>query len=407
MEAAGRRLQLLVVPPFTRYFGMHNTPVLTFSHLRWDFVYQRPQHVMSRLGAVRPVLYVEEPLLRDGPPALEITSVAPGVRVAQPFLSLDGTPFGSDQEPLLEPLLRAQLQDEGWKDFVAWLYTPMAVRIAKALHPRAIVYDCMDELTGFLDAPAELQERERELLAAAEAVMTGGPSLYRAKKDRHAFVRCYPSSVDVDHFARNGNTIPADQACLPRPWLGYCGVIDERMDLAILKRLASERPDWQIILLGPVVKIDPATLPRAQNLHYLGKKDYHELPAYIGGWDVALMPFAIGPATRYISPTKVLEYMAAERPIVSTPITDVVEPYGDIVYVGEGPDGFLRACASALSSTPFEREDRKRRARDVLRRTSWDETTRSMNLIVHCLADALPSQEVASGATTQGPGGSA
>lgn len=373
---------------------MTPAPVLVFSHLRWDFVFQRPQHVMTRLGRSRPVLFVEEPIFREGEPGLEIVAVAPGVRVAKPYLPIGGTAFGSQQQTALELLLRAQLERDGWRDFAAWLYTPMAVRIAKALHPRTILYDCMDELTGFKDAPAELIEREKELLAAAEAVLTGGPSLYRAKKDRHSFVRCFPSSVDVDHFGRaraGEGGMPSDQPAA-KPVLGYCGVIDERMDTEILERLAATHPEWQIVLLGPVVKIDPARLPQAANLHYLGRKEYAELPAYLSGWDVALMPFAIGPATKFISPTKVLEYMAAGRPIVSTPITDVVEPYSEIVYIADGPDAFVRACEQALAAGDDERAQRRALAGDVLRRTSWEETAKQMDEIVHCLADAIPTQ---------------
>lgn len=370
-------------------------PLVAFSHLRWDFVFQRPQHEMIRFGKARPVLFVEEPIVRFGPPSLEIETVAPGVRVARPGLPLGGTPFGDAQLSALNKLLREQLDSERWSEFVAWVFTPMAVRLAKSLHPHVMIYDCMDQLSAFWGAPPELQERERELLAAADAVMTGGPSLYRAKCDQHSFVRCFPSSVDVAHFAKP-TTEPADQVDIPRPLLGYCGVIDERMDLDVLATMASTHPEWHIVMLGPVVKIDPQTLPQADNIHYLGQKSYAEIPAYIRAWDVALMPFVLGPATRYISPTKVLEYMACDRPVASTPIVDVIGPYGEIVYLGTGRHGFVEACERALEGSDEDAERRRQGAREVLRRTSWDETVRRMNLIVHYLADPIPSQEVAS-----------
>jgi UDP-galactopyranose mutase len=380
-------------PPAGSRWG-NVVPLVAFSHLRWDFVFQRPQHIMTRIGRERLVLFVEEPVVRPGaPPSLEIETVSPGVRVARPSLPMNGTPFGDSQQRALHELLQEQMDRDRWTSHAAWLFTPMAVRLAKSLHPHVIVYDCMDPLAAFEDAPPELVERERELLAAADVVMTGGHGLYRDMCDHHSFVRCYPSSVEVEHFANPGAE-PADQAGIPRPVLGFHGVIDERMDLELVAALAATHPDWQIVLIGPVVKIEPAALPMAENIHYLGQKSYPELPAYLAGWDAALMPFVIGPATRSISPTKVLEYMAADRPIVSTPVADVVAGYRDIVHVGEGPDAFIAACEQALHGSGEERERRRERARAVVHRTSWDETVRRMGLIVHFLADPAPTPEI-------------
>jgi UDP-galactopyranose mutase len=375
---------------------MDRTPLVVFSHLRWDFVYQRPQHVMSRLAAYRPVLFVEEPVVQPGKLALEVEAVAPGVRVARPVVPADGPAFGSAQETALVSMLRSRLAADQWKRVVAWLYTPMAVRIAKGLHPEAIIYDCMDDLSGFLGAPEDIHTKDRELLAAADAVMTGGPSLWKLKSERHAYVHCFPSSVDVDHFKTAAEVEdPQDQVDLARPRLGYCGVIDERMDLDVLAAMSDAHPEWQIVLVGPVVKIDPATLPKARNLHYLGRKDYSELPSHLAGWDVALIPFARNSATKYISPTKILEYMAADRLIVSTPIADVAEPYGDIVFLGDSPEEFVRACESALTSTEIEVATRRARARRVLARTSWDDTARRMDEIVQTVTAEAPSPGLA------------
>ena len=375
---------------------MERIPLVVFSHLRWDFVYQRPQHVMSRLAAYRPVLFVEEPVVTPGRLALDVAAVAPGVRVARPVVPTDGTPFGASQETALISLLRTRLAADEWKRVVAWLYTPMAVRLAKALHPEAIVYDCMDDLSGFLGAPQDLQNKDRELLAAADAVMTGGPSLWKLKRERHAYVHCFPSSVDVEHFQAAGDVEePEDQSALPRPRLGYSGVIDERMDLDILAAMSAAHPEWQIVMVGPVVKIDPATLPQAPNLHYIGRKDYSELPAHLAGWDVALIPFARNSATKYVSPTKILEYMAADRLIVSTPITDVAEPYGDIVFLGATPEEFVRACEAALACSDIEQATRRARARRILSRTSWDDTTRRMDEIIQMVTAEAPSPGLA------------
>jgi len=367
---------------------MHRVPLVVFSHLRWDFVYQRPQHLISRIARHRPVLFVEEPEIRDGAAELKITPAAPGVRVCRPQLDVGGPGFNALQQALIDPLLRAWLGHEGWNEFAVWLYTPMAARLAQSLGPCAVLYDCMDELSAFLGAPPELIERERDLMAWVDVVFTGGPSLYESKKDRHPFVRCFPSSVEVEHFADPDVAEPADQASLVHPRFGYFGVVDERIDRDALDALAQEFPSASVIVVGPVVKIDPASLPRRANLHYPGGRPYAELPGYVRHWDVCTMPFVIGPATRYISPTKVLEYMAAGRPIASTPIADVVNPYGDIVHIGEGPEGFVAACRRALEQSDAEREARNDLAQQVLRRTSWDETARRMEGILDAVVAA-------------------
>jgi UDP-galactopyranose mutase len=306
--------------------------IVVFSHLRWNFVYQRPQHLLSRLAAKRPVFFVEEPELdTNGPPRWERSNPHPNVLVLRPRTPVAALGFHPEQLVPLEPLVAELARELDGTTTVAWLYTPLALPLAEALGPSVIVYDCMDELSLFMGAPPELLSREAALLECADVMFTGGPSLFRAKQALHPNVHCFPSSVDASHFrvAREGDSSideAEDQVGLPRPRLGYYGVIDERLDLELVDFIAQARPDWQIVLLGPVVKIDPATLPRRQNIHYLGQRSYQDLPRYLVGWDVCLLPFARNDATRFISPTKTLEYMAAERPIVSTPITDVAEP---------------------------------------------------------------------------------
>ncbi len=360
---------------------MSSTPLVTFSHLRWEFVIQRPQHVMSRIARRRPVLFVEEPVAGTGDPTLDVVTIEPHLRVARPRLpeSIAAGGFHRGNETVIARLVEQTLKRSAWSEVIAWLYTPMAIGIARALRPRAILYDCMDELSAFHGAPPGLIERERELLACADVVMTGGPSLYRAKREKHEFVRCFPSSVDVNHFRQAGWIDPApDQAEIPAPRLGFFGVLDERLDVVGLAALADAHPEWHVVLVGPVVKIDPATLPQRPNLHYLGPRDYSQLPTYLAGWDVCLIPFATNESTRFLSPTKTLEYMAAGKPIVSTPVRDVVEPYGEIVWIGEGADGFVAACEQAMAAPEAERARRGALAQSVLRRTSWDETVRRM-----------------------------
>ena len=369
---------------------MDRIPLVVFSHLRWDSVFQRPHHVMTRIARRRPVLFVEEPVQHEGAPMLELIEVAPDLRVMRPHLDAPGPGFGGAQHRALLASLRSWLMDEGWTQFDAWTYTPMAVRLARALDPSSLVYDCMDELSAFRNAPEELIEREAELLQHADHVFTGGPGLDRVKQALHPSVHCFPSSVDAGHFAMARRACDApDQAALPRPRLGFFGVIDERMDLDILDALARRRPNWQIVMVGPIVKIDPSTLPQHPNLHYVGQRDYDDLPHYLAGWDVCLMPFALNETTRCISSTKVLEYMAAERPIVSTPIADVAEPYGDIVHLGRGATRFVAACDRAFAASEAGRKRRHALAREVLAATSWDHTVRRMEQILDGGATAL------------------
>ena len=352
----------------------NNYAIVTFSHLRWDFVYQRPQQLLSRLATNRRVIFIEEPVLDASGASWERFHPEPNVLVCRPHTAIPAHGFCDEQFPELRRLIQQLLLEEGIDRYVLWFYTPMALPLAENLEPLSIVYDCMDELSAFLNAPPQLLQREAHLLQLADVVFTGGPSLYRAKKDRHPNVHCFSSSVDLQHYApaANGLADPPDQAVLPHPRLGFFGVIDERTDLPLLDAMAKAHPEWQIVMVGPVVKIPQASLPNHPNIHYAGQRQYAELPSYLSGWDVAILPFARNQSTRFISPTKTLEYMAAEKMIVSTPITDVAEPYGDIVFLGETPAEFIAACEKALEAGEDERASRIALMRKVLSQTSWD-----------------------------------
>ncbi len=348
--------------------------LMCFSHLRWGFVFQRPNHLMVRFARRQRVFFIEEPVhVQAGtPPALDVDRHSDGVIVCVPVLPAGHT--AAEYEGMQRALLQDLVRSHRIRLEVLWLYTPMALPLLADLSAPLLVYDCMDELSAFRGAPPELVERERELFERADVVFTGGYSLYHAKRDRHPAVFAMPSSVDAAHFgrARTGETEPHDQARLARPRLGFFGVIDERLDLALVARIADARPDWQLVMLGPVVKIGEAELPRRNNVHWLGNKAYAELPAYLAGWDVALMPFARNASTEFISPTKTLEYLAAGRKVVSTAITDVVHPYGDerLVHIAE-PEGFVAAIEAALAA---DVEQHRRAADRFIARTSWDAT---------------------------------
>jgi glycosyltransferase involved in cell wall biosynthesis len=359
--------------------------IIVFSHLRWSFVYQRPQHLLARMATKHRVIFFEEPVHEEGcDPYLEISSPEPGVTVCRPHTHCAETGYHDEQFPLLSRLLKKFMADEKLTSYITWFYTPMALPIAVDLNPRLVIYDCMDELSAFLGAPTQLIQRETALLEMADLVFTGGPSLYQAKKDLHPAVHCFPSSVDYSHFSRacDPSLEHKIQKPLPRPRLGYFGVLDERLDLPLLSTMAQSHPEWQIVMVGPVVKISPDSLPRLKNIYYFGQQQYADLPCFLAGWDVCLIPFALNDATRFISPTKTLEYMAAEKPVVSTPITDVAVPYGDIVFIGDGIGSFISACQKALAMPHSHQKAMIASMRKVLAGTSWDATVAAMESLI-------------------------
>jgi protoporphyrinogen oxidase/glycosyltransferase involved in cell wall biosynthesis len=355
------------------------TTIVVFSHLRWDFVFQRPQHLLSRLAQHYPVLFVEEPVHDDGAPFMERSNPAPNVTVCRAHTPIHAIGFHDDQLRLLQPMV-AQLAPPG-EQVIAWFYTPMALPLLQALQPALVVYDCMDELASFKNPPKQLLQRESALLNIADMVFAGGPSLYEAKKNRHPNVHCFSSSVDVLHFqqALDRTRVHPQQQEIAHPRLGFYGVLDERFDPDLVGEIADAHPEWQVVLAGPVVKIDPERLPRRANIHYLGQQPYAALPDLLAGWDVCLMPFAINEATKFISPTKVLEYMAAQLPIVSTPIADVANPYGHVVAIAHGARDFVAACEAALAQTPEQRQHMREAMKAVVAATSWDNTATRMH----------------------------
>jgi UDP-galactopyranose mutase len=351
---------------------------LVLSHLRWNFVFQRPQHLMTRCAQDHHVFFWEEPVFDGNQPFLEFRQSGSNLEVIVPHLPSSLTEEETRQ--LLQLLLHEFIASRGLSEFVLWYYTPMALAFSQELLPKATIYDCMDELSMFKGAPPGLVKAEAELFRRADLVFTGGRSLYEVKKHQHRSVHCFPSSIDHKHFqsARQTQAEPTDTRHIPRPRLGYCGVIDERMDLALLAKLAASRPSWQIVMLGPVVKIDANQLPTAPNIHYLGPRRYSELPSYLGSWDIGILPFAINDSTRFISPTKTPEYLAAGLPVVSTPIQDVRIPYE--------VEGLVRIAANAAEMIDaIEDELPKRHSKDRLQRVdkflssnSWDLTWKRM-----------------------------
>ncbi len=377
--------------------------LIVLSHLRWDFVYQRPQHLLSRCAQQRRVFFIEEPIYGQGPMRLDVSQREDGLYVVVPHLP-EGLATEGAVEAIQQALIERLFAEQQISDYVLWYYTPMALGWTRHLKPRAIVYDCMDELSAFKHAPRALREREAELFSRADLVFTGGQSLYEAKRTQHANVYAFPSSIDHAHFAQARELMsePADQAGIPHPRLGFFGVLDERLDIELLDGIAAARPDWQIVMIGPIVKIDEADLPHRPNIHYLGGKSYKELPAYIAGWDVAALLFARNEHTRFISPTKTPEYLAAGKPVVSTSIRDVVRPYGEmkLVRIADTADEFVRAATELGMDEQVERSEWLARVDAFLAHNSWDKTWRQMEeLIGEVVAARQPARVAAHSAS--------
>ncbi|AUD02700.1 glycosyltransferase family 1 protein [Spirosoma pollinicola] len=367
--------------------------LICFSHLRWNFVYQRPQHLLTRAAKNYKVWFIEEPIWSD---RLYMSSCQQGERLT---VLVPHLPHGTQPDEVIR--LQRQLLDEfiakeRINSFVAWYYTPMALLFSDHLQPKLTVYDCMDELSAFWGAPPQLLNQEKRLIQKAGVLFTGGYSLYEAKQNRHPNVFAFPSSIDFSHFAlaRKPQPDPVDQRMLSNPRIGFSGVIDERFDYKLLGELAQRRPEWQFILLGPIVKIDRALLPNSPNVHYLGMKNYKDLPVYFSNWDVAILPFALNESTRFISPTKTPEYLAAGLPVVSTPIRDVIRMYGakDYVQIADSAQTFEVAIDQALAARNSGNSGGWSAIDAFLNESSWDHTWNEMNRLMKAQMSVVVDQ---------------
>ena len=352
--------------------------VICFSHIKWNFVYQRPQHLLSMCAADKRVFFIEEPQYDDKGKSdfYEINKPEESTNLWVISLHLSTETPGDKRNHTLQALLDSCMYSRKIKKYICWYYSPMALAYSDHLHPSLIIYDCMDELSAFKFAPRKVIEMEACLLSRADLVFTGGQSLYDAKKHLHHNIHPFPSSIDKTHFsaARRPGRDPEDQSSIPHPRFGFYGVIDERFHISLIDELSFLRPDWHFVLIGPVVKIASSSLPQKENIHYLGCKDYKDLPAYLSGWDVAILPFALNESTKYISPTKTPEYLAAGKPVISTSITDVVTPYGKqgLVNIADTAEEFINAAEKIF--TKESKEEWREKVDQFLANISWHKT---------------------------------
>ena len=359
--------------------------LVVISHLPWDFVWQRPQHLISRMSRSRRVWFIEEPRVADvDMPRLCVESRDGIQRV---WLEVPGPErlAGFDDPVATEyPDMIAELLGHR-SERTLWLYTPLALPIAAKLERRMVIYDVMDDLAAFAQASPELRAAQQEALDLADIVFTGGRSIDAGVRGRtDAPVHLFPSGVEPEHF----ESARSLRGTRERPVAGYVGVIDERLDLGLVRDLARALPDWDIEMVGPVFKVDPADLPQAPNLRYLGMQPYERLPAVLGGFDVALMPFALNEATHSISPTKTLEYLAAGLPVVSTRVPDVVFSFDGVVDLRDDAAGFAAACRNVLGHSL---EERDRQLAPLLHERRWDTIAARMQRLIDRTAAELPA----------------
>jgi UDP-galactopyranose mutase len=374
------------------------TTIIVFSYLRWDFMVQRPQHIMARLAKHYRIVFIEEPVYVEGQPAsMQQSTPAENITVCTPHTPSNTAGFHDDQLPYLRKLLHNLVAKH--TEHIAWLYTPMALPLLAELRPGLIIYDCMEDLASLKDAPRQMVQRETALLRQADLVFTAGPSLYRAKCGQHPRVSCFPNSVDASHFFHfeDRSRSHMAQQSISHPRAGFHGAIDDRFDTALIAQLADARPQLQIVLVGPIVDIDPLKLPQRPNIHYFRQQSYRALPHFLADWDISLLPFTQTNATRHLSPYETLEYMAAQLPVVATKITDVADLYGSIIRVAGSNNEFIEACDAALNESPEESVERKEEMRIMVAKTSWDRTVADMLELIEELSENMVDSTIEEG----------
>lgn len=370
--------------------------LIVFSEQRWGLVFGRPQQLLSRLAGRWRVLFVEAPVHDPGAAWLEEQPLDEQLTVLVPHTPLAAPGFHEEQVGLLQDLLAAHLRRAMQAVDVAWLHTPMALPLLPSLRPRCVVYDCIHDRSTSKGQACQWQQHEAALLQRADLVLTGGPSLYEARRDHNPHVTCLPSAVDAAHYAPDrlhsdilyARRAQRLQGHWPRPRLGYFGAIDERLDGELLTQLADAHPQWSLVMAGPVL-LDAGALPARPNIHWLGPQPYAQLPHLLAGWDLCLLPFALNEATRMLCPAKVLEYMAGGKPVVSTPVHDVVWMYSEVVAIAARGHPFVAACETLLTESTATRAQREQQMLFVVSASSWERSAQAVHeLLLQALAAA-------------------
>jgi len=363
--------------------------LIVFSHIRWNCIYQRPQNLMSRLAYHYRVLFIEEPIYEQTVsryPTLEYSCQGPNIEVLTPRTGVPTAGFNQQQASILAPLLEEYLLANCIEDYAIWFYTPMAYSFIDYLQPKAVIYDCTEIDSERDEDSMEWREMEEALVDHADTIFTSGPSLYDSKRDIHPNVHCLPNAVDMVHFSperllqtsHSSTDVAQLQEKIGFPRLGFFGVIDERIDFDLLAKVAEARPDWNIVMLGPIKNVNESELPKYPNIHWLGMHSYERLPYFLATWDVCFLPYIVNDLTGFINPCQTLEYMAAEKPVVSTAIPDIAAMYEDVAHFVHTPKQFIEQCETLLSHTAVERSALVSGMLTAVWRMSWDNAVESV-----------------------------
>jgi hypothetical protein len=371
-------------------------PVLmVFSHMAWNPGQGRTPQLMAALAGRWQILFVEAPRHAAGAARLESRAIRAGLTVLTLTTPAPAAGFHDDAQAFGVTLLREELAGRRLKIDIAWLDTPMAWPLAQALGIACLAYDCLEGPPASLQFDAALlHQRESALMRTAALMVAAGPSLFNAHRHRHANLHCVCSAVHAEHFspasleltsarARRGHVL---QSSLARPRLGYFGSIDERLDLDLLAALADRQPGWAFVMVGSVAGIAAERLPQRRNIHWLGEQDDALLPYLLAGWDLALMPYVVSEATRFLMPSQTLEYMAGYQPIVSTPVRDVQALYAPAVTIAAPQaEAFSSACEEVLAESARARSARLIDMARIVARHAWANTAD----FVHGLLDEV------------------
>lgn len=364
--------------------------LLVLSPSRWDFMFRRTQQLMSRLAGRWQVLFVEEPRRSRNAAWLDEQAQGEHLSVLVPHLPANLSPHlppsldATHDEP--RRMLAAYLRQRDLRVDVAWVSSPASLPLLDSLDARCVVYDCHASST----AP-RLRREQALLLERSTLVFANGPSLYESLREQHPRVMCLPDAVAAAHFAPDAQRPHSVQAMhagslqrhLSAPRLGWFGVIDRRLDLDLLAQIADAHPQWSLVMVGPVVGLDASRLPQRANIHWLGVQPYSVLPHLLEGWDLCLLPFVIGAATRQLCPAQALEYMAGGKPVLCTPLHDVAWMFSDSVAIAERGPPFIAACEALLAESPAQRAQRALQMMATVSASSWDRSAQAVHEMLH------------------------
>jgi glycosyltransferase involved in cell wall biosynthesis len=386
---------------------MQGRDIVCLSFVTWDDHWGTPQQIMSRMAKNgNRVLFVDQPISplsfltrmrandvvgkqfkrwREGQRA-----AAPNVIAASPppILPLRYNRIVNRINAwIMRRWLKKQVKLAGFNDVIFWNFQPCFPKIGDALDPIYSVYHCVDDFSAipvWWAGTDDVINREAECCRESDVVICTGRKLVASRSAFNPNAHFVPEGADIDLFAtaaEESTQVPDDIAALPGKVIGYIGVIDFRLDVALIEHMAKRRPDWSIALVGPVKEgsVDLAGLRGLPNVVFFGNRPIDALPSYIKAMDVCLIPYVLNDYTHHIFPLKLYEYMAAGKPIVATDMEEMRPYAGPEMTIAQGNDGFLAAVEDALrNDSPAAAAARQATASSE----SWDSRVEAIERIV-------------------------